>query len=232
MQADPTSVIPPSGRLITRFRDPVNGILHFAGLVIAAVATALLMARCHADSLHLIGAAVYGAGMCACFAGSALHHLVRGSHKLENQLLKLDHAGIYAFIAGGYTPMCLWLLPKPDGLILLAVVWSIALAGMIYKVGFAKDQADVNDPPSLADTLVYVLMGWLAVPELGNLVARAAPGTLTLLVIGGGSFSLGGLILTRRWLDFWPGRFGHHEIWHLFVLVGSAFTYAFIWGNV
>jgi hemolysin III len=216
-----------------RFRDPINGFLHLTGFFFAVLGTAFLLWRAQQrDVSHVWGTAVYGVGLCSCFLASSLHHLVRGTRALEMWLLKVDHAAIYVFIAGSYTPICLWMLPPPGSLWLLAVVWAIAFVGVVYKLRFAPDQAHVDDPPPLFDTLLYVAMGWLAITEVGNLFARAVPGTLSLLVLGGLAYSIGGLILARRWLDFWPSRFGHHEIWHLCVIAGSVFIYGFLFVNL
>jgi hemolysin III len=211
-----------------RFRDPVNGFLHLAGLV-ASLAGALLMWRhTHGDW----SAMVYMAGMIGCYLGSSLHHLVVGSRELELRLLKWDHAAIYPYIAGSYTPVCVNLLPGTAGMVMLGAVWALAIAGIVYKLGFAPDQADVNDPPGLVDTLLYIAMGWLAALQIGPLLAHSAPSSVPLAVAGGVAYSVGGLILARKWLDFWPGRFGHHEIWHVLVMVGSACIYGYVWLNL
>lgn len=214
------------------FRDPVNGFLHLGALLASLVAGAALLWACRADGLKLAAVAVYVLGMAGCFLGSTLHHLVRGERALEMRLLRWDHAAIYPFIAGTYTPVCLLLLPRGPGLALLAAVWAIAAAGMVYKLGFAPEPASVDDPPPAVDTALYVAMGWLIVFQLGELVARAKGGTLGLAVAGGLAYSIGGAILSRRWLDLVPGRFGHHEVWHLCVIAGAACFYAFLWANL
>jgi hemolysin III len=211
-----------------RFRDPVNGALHFGALVATLAAAVPMWLHSHGDWSVL----VYMAGMAGCFIGSSLHHLVVGSRALELRLLKWDHALIYPYIAGSYTPVCMHVLPAPAGLWLLAAVWAVAGAGMVYKLGFAPDQADVNDPPGLVDTLFYVAMGWLAVTQVLPLYAHSAPGSMPWLVVGGAAYSVGGLVLARKWLDIWPGRFGHHEFWHLFVIIGSACVYGYVWLNL
>lgn len=211
-----------------RFRDPVNGFLHLSGLIISLIGTAFMWTHAPGDW----SAMVYMAGMIGCYLGSSLHHLVAGSRELEMRLLKWDHAAIYPYIAGSYTPVCVHLLPKPAGWLLLGAVWAIALAGITYKLGFAPDQADVNDPPPLPDTLLYIAMGWLVTLQLFPLAAHSAPGSIPMAIAGGISYSFGGLVLARKWLDFWPGRFGHHEIWHVLVMIGSAFMYAYVWMNL
>ena len=213
-------------------RDPVNGLLHLAALLAGLVATAALLWAVRADGLKLLSVTIYGLGMAGCFLGSTLHHLVRGDHALEMRLLRWDHAAIYPFIAGSYTPVCLHLMPRTPGLVMLAGVWAIAVAGMAYKLTLAPEPESVDDPPPAFDTAIYVAMGWLVVFQLGEVMARAQPGTLPLVATGGLCYTIGGAILARRWLDFRPGRFGHHEIWHLCVIAGAAFVFAFIWLNL
>lgn len=214
------------------FRDPVNGFLHLGALLLSIVGTAALLWASRGDALQLLTVAIYGLSMCGCFLASSLHHLVRGERALEMRLLRWDHAAIYPFIAGSYTPVCLHLMPRTSGLVMLAVVWAIALAGVIYKLRLAPEQESVDDPPPTFDTLIYIAMGWLIVVQIGEVIARAKGGTLALPVAGGLAYSVGGVVLTRRLLDFVPGRFGHHEIWHLFVIAGAACFYAFLWLNL
>ena len=214
------------------FRDPVNGFLHLTALLASLVGTAALVWACREEALRALSVGIYGLSMAGCFLGSSLHHLVRGERALEMRLLRWDHAAIYPFIAGSYTPVCLHMMPRTQGLILLAVVWSVALAGMVYKLGFAPEQDSVDDPPAALDTAIYVAMGWLITWQVTEVIARSAPGTLWLMVGGGLAYTIGGAILSWRLLDFWPGRFGHHEIWHLCVIAGAACFYAFLWLNL
>lgn len=217
---------------MTTFRDPASGFLSLGGFGLALAGVAVLLARAGSDPLLVAGILPYGIGMLACFLTSALHHLVAGDPALEVRLLRLDHGAIYLFIAGAYTPICLWLLPRPGALWLLTGVWAIALAGCVYKLGFAPDPPNVEDPPGALDVGLYVAMGWLAVIELPPLARVAAPGSLALLVLAGLAYTLGGLILAKRLCDFRPGLLGHHEIWHLMVIVGSAAVYGFIYVNM
>lgn len=215
-----------------RFRDPVNGFLHLAALILSLVGTVALVWVARESSLKLLATAIYGVGMCGCFLGSSLHHLISGDRALEHRLLRLDHAAIYPFIAGTYTPICLFLLPGRAGYLMLAAAWALALAGIVYKLGFAPDPEDVNDPPGLVDTLFYVAMGWLVLLQGGEVLKHSAGNTVWLAVAGGALYTLGGLILSRRLCDFWPGRFGHHEIWHVCVMGGAACFYGYIFLNL
>ena len=213
-------------------RDPVNGLLHFAGLLASLAGTAVLVYACRADALKMLTAAIFGLSMCGCFMGSTLHHLVSGSRRTEMWLLKLDHAAIYPFIAGSYTPVCVHVLPGKGAIALLGVVWALAIAGMVYKLRFAPDPATVEEPPGFIDTVLYIAMGWLAAFQAPQIIAYSKEMTLQLALLGGMAYSIGAIILTRKYFDFWPGRFGHHEVWHLCVLLGASLVYAYVFLNI
>jgi len=215
-----------------RFRDPVNGLMHGAALLLSIIGTAVLVWSCKADPTRAMTAFIYGLSMCGCFLASSMHHLLRGSRKTEMRLLKLDHAAIYPFIAGSYTPVCVHLIPGAPGLLLLGVVWAIALAGVVYKLVFAREPETVDDPPELGSTLLYVAMGWLIVWKLSDVLAHSHGLSIVLAMAGGIAYTLGGIILSRRLFDWWPGRWGHHENWHVCVMVGAACFYAYVFINL
>ncbi len=216
----------------SRFRDPVCGFLHFSALLVSLVAGAALAWACREDATKLIAVSVYALSMIGCFVGSSLHHLVRGERATELRLLKWDHALIYPFIAGSYTPVCLFLMPPAAGHLMLGTVWFIALTGFVYKLFFAKDPESVEEPPGPLDTALYVAMGCLILFQVFELAARSKGQTLGLAVAGGVAYIVGAVILSRKLLDFYPGRLGHHEIWHLCVIAGAACMYAFIYLNL
>lgn len=221
-----------SRSLTDQFREPVNGFMHLGALILSVVGTVLLALRVAPDGARLAAVLIYGTAMCGCFLASTLHHLIQGRRETEVWLWRLDHAAIYSFIAGCYTPVCLVMLPGTSGLVLLGVVWLLALGGIAYKLCWAPAPVSVADPPELASTMVYVLMGWLMVGWIGEIAAHALPWTLPMVVAGGLAYTVGGLILSRRWLDFWPGRWGHHEFWHVCVMLGAAGVYGFLYFNL
>lgn len=218
--------------LTSNLRDPVNGALHGVALLLSILGTAFLVWSFRADVVRALTTTVYGLTMCGCFLASTLHHLFKGSRAAEMRLLKLDHAAIYPFIAGTYTPVCVHLIPGPMGLVLLAVVWGIALAGIIYKLAFAREPERVDDPPELGSTLLYVAMGWLIVWQVAEVLAHSRGLTFVLAGLGGLAYTVGGIILSRRLFDWWPGRWGHHEIWHVCVMIGAACFYSYIYLNL
>ena len=198
-------------------KEPVNGWLHFTGAVLAAATLALLVstAAAHGTARHVVGAAVFGASALLMFGASALYHI---SHQSPRRALyrQLDHSMIYVFIAGTYTPICLsalwgtWL-----GAPLLVVVWVLAAAGVLQKITWP-------DAPRGLEVALYLGLGWLAAPATRPLLRAVPADTLAWIVAGGLLYTVGALFYWRKWPRGIPGRFGFHELWHVFVLAAAT----------
>ena len=188
-----------------------NALSHGLGFLLAAVSLPVLLdfAARGKNATAVAGAAIFSVTMLLLYAASTVYHaLPQGP--LKQWFNRLDHAAIFLFIAGSYTPFVLGPLQGPAGWLLFVVVWSLALAGMLLKV-----RGRLAHP--LGSTAIYVAMGWLAVLAAGPLIDHIAPGGLMLLVGGGLSYSLGVVFFLLDYrLPF------AHFIWHLFVLGGST----------
>src|SRR3712207_784382 len=159
-------------------REPVNGWFHFAGALLAAAGLILLVfeARGRASLRHLIGAAAFGCSAVLMFSASALYHLRRTSSR-EGLYQRLDHAMIYLFIAGTYTPVCLVVLwQQTAGRALLATVWALAALGVTLDL---RNRPLRRGPA----TAVYLALGWAALPLAPAL--RTYPGLAAWLLVGG-----------------------------------------------
>lgn len=121
---------------------------------------------------------------------------------------------IFLLIAGSYTPFCLGPLWGRLGWTLLVLVWTIAAAGIVLKLCWMS-------APRWLSTGIYLGMGWLVVLALPPLVRSLTPASLAWLLTGGLLYTIGAAFYGTKWPNPWPGRFGFHEIWHLFVLGGS-----------
>jgi hemolysin III len=220
------------GGRVSSFREPMNGLLHFGALMTSLVATGFLLGQTvrYPDKLLTLG--IYGLCMSLTFLASSAHHLVHADRRTEEWLLKLDHAAIFLYIAGSYTPITVTLLPDPVRWQFLTVVWLIAAAGVAYKLVVFKAPADLSDPPDRLSVAVFVIMGWLIVWQFPALMAQLNEGALRLGLLGGAFYTLGGVILTSKAFDFWPGLLGHHEIWHVCVIGGSVCIYLLIYWHV
>jgi hemolysin III len=193
----------------------VNGWFHFAGALLAAVGLVLLIvdARARGSLRHLVGAAAFGGSAVLMFSASALYHLRHGSSR-ERLYQRLDHAMIYLFIAGTYTPICLVVLwQRPAGPALLAVVWTLAILGMVLDL---RDRPLRRGPA----TALYLALGWAALPVAPAL--GAYPGLGAWLLIGGILYTAGAFLYWRQRPRRRIGVVGFHELWHLCVLGASA----------
>ena len=196
-------------------REPVNGWFHFSGAVLAAAGLAYLgfVAMDRESFRHLLGALVFGATAVMMFSASALYHLRPASPRAPIYR-RFDHAMIYLFIAGTYTPVCLVALwPSAQGIALLAVVWTLAFAGALMNL------MGRHVPRGIA-TAIYLGLGWAAVPVAPSLFAHPALGGW--LLAGGLFYTVGALVYWRKRPFGRPGLIGFHEVWHLCVIAGSA----------
>lgn len=199
-------------------REPVNAYTHAAGALFSLTALAWLLKLAWPDALRVAGALVFGVTMFLMYSASASYHAARLGERGLAWLRKLDHAAIFLFIAGSYTPV---LLARLEGFARwgwLGLVWSLAALGVALKLW--KMTA-----PRWLSTLSYLGLGWLAVFLVPKL--ELPPAALGWLLISGALYSLGALVYAFKRPNF--RGFGFHELWHLFVLGGSATMFASIW---
>ncbi len=202
--------------MVGRLRDPFSGLSHLFGALLASSGLALLVtfAALRASAWHVVSFSVYGASMVALFTSSALYHLLPLSEKGTRIFRRIDHIMIFMLIAGTYTPICLVPLRGAWGWSLFGVVWSLAVLGTLGKLLWM-------DMPRWLSTGIYLMMGWLCVVAVYPVVMSIPTGGLIWLALGGLFYSIGAVIYAIKRPDPWPGVFGFHEVWHLFVLAGA-----------
>jgi hemolysin III len=162
-----------------------------------------------------VGSLIYGGSLILLYTVSGLYHSLHVSdHKLR-WLQRCDYMAIFLLIAGTYTPVCLVALRGPTGLALLAGVYVIAFTG-IAMILFWKQA------PHWIRVALYILMGWLGLIALPPLHAVLSNTALAWLIAGGLVYTLGTIVYATDRPRLWPGKFGSHDLWHLFVLAGSA----------
>jgi len=201
-------------QLIKRIREPFNGFSHLGGALTAFLGGIILLVVGWSGTSRIISMMVYLTSLVSMFSASAVYHLANVKPRIQVILRKLDHAAIFLLIAGTYTPICMNVFTGFWRWGFLSIIWGIAFVGIIIKVKF------INAPRWLGTTL-YVMMGWASVitfRQLGNLPMSS----LVWLIVGGVIYTLGALIYATKIFNFAPGKFGFHEIWHLFVLGGAA----------
>jgi hemolysin III len=207
-----------------RIREPVNGASHLVGLLLGGVGTFVLL-RMASGREQLVAFSIYGASLILLYAASTLYHMLPLAERPLRALRTLDHIAIYFLIAGTYTPIALITLDNRLGWALLATVWLIALAGVPFKLFYL-------DAPVWLSTATYLGMGYLAMVAVIPLARAVHLSGLMWLVSGGIAYTVGAVIYSRRRPDPFPGVFGHHEIWHVLVLIGSACHFAFMFYHV
>ena len=186
----------------------IGAALALAGMV---VLIALASLATHVDPWKIVGVSLYGATLVLLYSASTLYHGVRRP-RLKRALKVVDHCAIYALIAGTYTPFLLVNLRGPLGWTLFAVIWSLALGGIALKLIWPQRFGVLR-------VAVYLVMGWLIVLASDAMGTYLSDTSITLLVAGGITYTLGVVFYAIRAIPF------HHAIWHLFVLGGSVFHY-------
>lgn len=188
-----------------------NAITHGLGVVLGVVGLILLQIRAfdhQADTLTIASMAVYGSSIILLFLASTLYHSIT-TEKTKRLLKTLDHCAIYLLIAGSYTPFLLVSLRTPLAMGLMAVIWGIALVGIIMKIAFVYRFKRLS-------LVTYLAMGWLSLIVVYQLAMNIEMGGLVLLALGGVIYSLGVIFYVAKRIPY------NHAIWHLFVLAGCA----------
>lgn len=207
--------------MMHRFREPVNGFTHLFGAVAAAVGLVWLIVVTYHDLDKMLSIIVYGISVILLYLASTVFHLVKGSERTVLILRRIDHAAIYIMIAGTYTPIIYNVLNGSWRWGLLVLIWTLAVIGVVYKLLFLRGDRNY------LSLILYVAMGWLGVLVMPKALALMQPGAVVLIFAGGVVYSVGALIFGLEKPNF-HRHFGHHEIWHLFVLAGSGLHFAAI----
>mgnify|MGYP000987969376 FL=1 len=212
--------------MLKRLREPVNGLTHgFAALAAVAGLGLLIYLAQDGKPLVLAALAVYGVTLVLMFAASAGYHMVDARPAVMLFLRKLDHSAIYLLIAGTYTPVCLHYFDGFWRWGMVAVIWSLAVVGVAVKLFVIR-------APRWLTAGVYLFMGWLSVIAAREIVTTLPPAALVWLLLGGLFFTAGAVIYILKKPNPWPGVFGFHEVWHVFVILGAFSHFIMIAGWV
>jgi len=208
-------------KLLRYIREPVNSLTHGIGALLALVGLILLLYEAiqRGSISQIIAFSMFGLSMVLLYTASSLYHALPVKEKTLALLQKLDHSMIYVLIAGTYTPICLLVLDGSWKWGLFITIWGLAIIGIIKKFLW------MNAPRWLS-TAFYLGMGWLAVIIFPTLAEKLPLAFLVWIAIGGLAYSVGAVIYGLKKPNPIPNWFGHHEIWHLFVLAG---TFSHFW---
>lgn len=176
-------------------------------------------------TLKQVAASIYTLCLAILFGMSSLYHRISWSDKMRIQMQKLDHVGIFIFIAGTATPICLVGISGEAGTRLLWIFWTAAAVGILKEYLW-------KTAPRWTSAVFYVGMGWLAFPYLGDFQRALGPGYTWLLIAGGIVYTLGALVYAFRWPDPYPRVFGFHEIFHALVVVAVFLHFLVIYSVI
>ena len=198
------------------FREPMNGLTHFVGILFAIGALVVLLTRTEAPFTfwHTLSFSIFGSAMILLFTISTLYHWLPIAGKSLEVLRKIDHVMIFVFIAASYTPMCLVTLRGSWGWSIFGTVWGVTVAGLFLKIFW------LNAPRKLY-TSIYLAMGWIIIVGIWPLSQIMDFMGIAWLFAGGLFYTIGAIIYALKKPDPFPGFFGFHEIFHVFILLGS-----------
>ncbi len=207
-------------------REPGSALTHFVGMMMAIFAAIPLLVKAGitSNARTFLAMAIFMGSMILLYAASTTYHSVNLAGSRLRIFRKIDHMMIFVLIAGSYTPVCLIVLGGQLGYTLLAVVWGIAIAGIIIKACW------INCPKWFS-SLLYIAMGWVCVFVFGRLLELLPTAAFLWLLAGGIIYTIGGIIYALK-LPLFNSKhkaFGSHELFHLFVMGGSICHFIFMY---
>jgi len=187
-----------------------NSITHLIGVLFSIVAIALLItfSVLNGTAIHIVSCSLFGGSILLLYTFSTLYHAIQ-SPQIKPLLRTFDHVSIYFLIAGTYTPFLLMGIGGITGWIYFGVIWTLALAGIVFKIFYTHRFRRLS-------LVLYLSMGWLAVFFIQPLIRNLDISQLSLIAIGGIAYTLGVIFYTNKTMRF------AHAIWHLFVLAGTV----------
>lgn len=222
MTSDPRELagdaIAAGARALENAKPKLRGWLHLVTSPIALACGIVLIALAPSGRAEL-GAAVFGLSAVLLFTVSAIYHRGNWSGRWQQRLKRFDHANIFVLIAGSYTPFALLALHGLTRTLMLAIVWAAALVGIAFRIFWMSAPRWLYVP-------LYVGLGWAAAFVVPQLERGAGVSAFVLVVVGGGLYTLGGLIYALQRPDPFPRWFGFHEIFH--ALTVAAFTCQYV----
>jgi channel protein (hemolysin III family) len=209
---------------IPGFSDPVSSLSHLSAAVVFAVLSVPLMSRGRGEALRVVSLAVFAFSCVLLLSLSGAYHLLSPGTAAREVLMRLDHAAIFVLIAGSFTPVHAILLRDRWQWHLLAWIWVAAIAGLALKTVF------FDTMPAWLGLLMYLGLGWLGLISTVAIALRSGVRFILPLVWGALAYTGGALVDFLDWPVLVAGVVGPHELFHLAVLAGISFHWAFIRG--
>jgi hemolysin III len=210
-------------RLLYTDNEPLSAITHAAGtlLAIAGLVLLIVFSAIRGSAWHVVSFSIFGSCLVLLYAASTAYHLVSVKSKYKPLMQKIDYCMIYALIAGTYTPVCLVALRGAWGWSLFGVVWGLAIIGIIWRI--------FGDMPDKISLMFYLTMSWMVIVALYPIFHRFSTKGIIWLFLGGLMYTTGAVVFalesryprSRKWFNL-------HDLWHLFVMLGSFCHFAMI----
>lgn len=212
----------------TKFREPFSGFSHLLGAVFSLIGMFVLITAQittnNYNTLSITAAVIFCLSLIMLYTASGVYHLTQARDSVIKILRKIDHAMIFVLIAGTYTPICMVLLNGTTKGIMLVTIWTMAIVGIIFKILW------INCPSWLSAS-IYIIMGWMAIFIIKPLASVVPQPGIVMLILGGVLYTIGGVIYCLEKVGC-KRKFGAHEIFHIFVILGSLAHYFFIYKYV
>ncbi len=212
---------------MAKVRDLVSGLTHCIGAVLslAGLVVLIVFASLKGDAFDIVSFTIFGVGLFLLYLFSTLYHWLNISEKGLTVFKKFDHIMIYILIAASYTPICLGPLRGAWGWSIFGIIWGFAVLGTILTAVWIK-------APRALTTSIYISMGWTVLIAIFPLIKTFNNAgmlySLLWLLLGGIFYTIGGIIYGLKWPKLNFKHFGFHEIFHIFVMLGSACHYWFM----
>lgn len=203
--------------MYSKLREPINSITHFAGAALSCIALIAMLTKAlllNAPSTTILSVSIFGVCLILLYTVSATYHGVISTDKVISILQKLDHSMIFVLIAGSYAPFCLITLKDSIGVTMFLIMIIIACLGIAFKLCWFNC-------PRWFQTSLYILMGWAALFMLKPLSQILPIYSVFWLVLGGIMYTIGGIIYGGKPKFLKLGCFKFHEIFHIFIILGS-----------
>lgn len=201
-------------------REPINSITHFIGMAAAIIGLPFLMIKGE-GLIQWLALLIFSLGLIGLYGTSSLYHGLKKKPFILERWRLADHIMIYILIAATYTPICLLALDGIFGIVLLSIIWILTILGIVAKVVW-------RNMPRKLYTALYVILGWAAVGAIYPLYLNLGLNGVLLLVFGGLSYTIGAIVYGKK-PTFSFMKFGFHEVFHLFILLGSGFHFFMIY---
>lgn len=202
-------------------REPFNSLSHLFGAVLGIIGLFLMIMKgvtLNVTSLTLTALSIFGVSMILLYTASATYHAVKSKERVIQFLRRLDHSMIYLLIAGTYAPFCLITLKGSTGYLLFSLIGILAFSGILFKMVWF-------DCPRWISTALYIGMGWIIIFLAPSLADSLGTHGLLYLVGGGIFYTIGGIIYGIKPNLPFIKKLGFHEIFHIFILLGTIFHF-------